>query len=226
LKHPAESALKPDWQEETACLQQGYTLVAGVDEVGRGCLAGPVVASAVIMPHNATADWYSDIKDSKLLSPKQRERLAPLIQRQAVSIGTGVVSSQLIDRLGMTAAVRLAMFLAVRQLKPGPQYVLIDYLSVPQLSCPQKGITDGDSLCFSIACASIVAKVYRDHLMDRLERRYPGYGLSRHKGYGTAEHLAGLRKYGPSSIHRRLFQPVSQLQQLSFDDMLQRRRSR
>jgi len=205
------------FKEENQCLEQGFHLVAGVDEVGRGCLAGPVVASAVIMPRDDCPDWYGQVGDSKILSPQQRERLFPHIHRAAISIGTGAVEAYLIDQMGMTAAVRLAMRRALMQLRPQPDFVLIDYLTLPGLDCPQKGITDGDRLVFSIACASIVAKVYRDHLMVELDRCYPGYGLARHKGYGTAEHMAGLHRLGPSPIHRRLFEPVRNYAQLSFE---------
>ncbi len=211
------------YAEEKACEDQGFRLVAGVDEVGRGCLAGPVVASAVIMSRRICPPWYTEVRDSKLLSPRQRERLSPYIHERAISIGTGTVDSCLIDSLGMTAAVHLAMKRAVQQLTPRPDFVLIDYLTVPGLGCPQKGVVDGDSLVFSIACASIVAKVYRDHLMQQLDRRYPGYGLARHKGYGTQEHLEGLRKLGPSPVHRRLFSPVRHTAQLSFQDFSTRR---
>jgi ribonuclease HII len=117
----------------------------------------------------------------------------------------------------------LAMRRAMRQLQPRPDYILIDYLTIPDLEWPQKGVTNGDSLVFSIACASIVAKVYRDHLMQRLELQYPGYGLAQHKGYGTETHIEGLRRLGPSPIHRRLFQPVREIaEQLSFRDYLER----
>ena len=208
----------PKNAEEQACYSQGYRLLAGIDEVGRGCLAGPVVASAVIMPRGQRLPWYKRVRDSKLLSPEQREELSPYIHNAAVSVGTGVVDSYLIDQLGMTAAVHLAMRLAVTRLHPQPDFLLIDYLTVPALKIPQKGVKDGDTLCFSIACASIVAKVYRDRLMIELDRRYPGYCLARHKGYGTAEHVVCLRKLGPSPIHRRLFQPVRNAAQLSFGD--------
>jgi ribonuclease HII len=220
LAKPADSKYLLHFTEERTCEENGYILVAGVDEVGRGCLAGPVVASAVIMSRQVCPSWYREVRDSKLLSPKQREHLSPYIHQTAISIGTGVVNSYLIDGLGMTAAVHLAMQWALLKLSPFPDYVLIDYLTVPGLECPQKGVIDGDSLVFSIACASIVAKVYRDHLMQNLDRKYPGYGLARHKGYGTEEHLAGLRKLGPSPIHRRLFQPVRNFAQLSFEEFL------
>jgi ribonuclease HII len=215
-----KSGRSPDLSnaEEQVCYNLGYRLVAGIDEVGRGCLAGPVVASAVIMPRGQRLPWYRQVRDSKLLSHQQREELSPYILKSALSAGTGVVDSYQIDQMGMTAAVHLAMRLAVSKLHPQPDYLLIDYLTVPALKFPQKGVEDGDTLCFSIACASIVAKVFRDHLMAELDRRYPGYGLARHKGYGTAEHVACLRKLGPSPIHRRLFQPVKNVAQLSFED--------
>jgi ribonuclease HII len=220
LKKQAKSKNLLHYREEKACESQGFQLVAGVDEVGRGCLAGPVVASAVIMSRRECPPWYKDVRDSKMLTPQQRERLSPCIHQTAIAIGTGAVSSYLLDSLGMTAAVHLAMSLALRQLKPQPDFVLIDYLTIPGLDYPQKGITDGDSLVFSIACASIVAKVYRDHIMQGLDRKYPGYGLAKHKGYGTQEHYQGLRKHGPCPIHRRLFGPVRNIAQLSFEDFL------
>lgn len=214
-----KSARSPKFTEEELCEDRGYYLIAGIDEVGRGCLAGPVVAAAVIMPRGRHPAWFRQVRDSKLLTAEQRERLSPLIYTAAISIGTGVVDSDLIDRLGMTRAVRMAMKKAVERLLPQPEFVLIDYMTVPDLSIPQKGVVNGDTLCFSIACASIVAKVFRDHVMVELDKKYPGYGLAQHKGYGTEEHVACLRKLGPSKIHRRLFHPVKNLVQLSFDDM-------
>jgi ribonuclease HII len=185
--------------EEKLCEQQGYRLAAGVDEVGRGCLAGPVVAAAVIMPRDKHPAWFRQVRDSKLLSPEQRDYLSPYIHEAAISIGTGTVDSCLIDRLGMTRAVRLAMKIAIQKLCPQPDFVLIDYLTIPGMALPQKGVKNGDTLCFSIACASIVAKVFRDHLMVEMDKKYPGYALDRNKGYGTEEHLACLRKLGPST---------------------------
>jgi ribonuclease HII len=205
--------------EERLCRERGYHLIAGIDEVGRGCLAGPVVASAVIMPQEPRAAWTRQVRDSKLLPPERREYLSSCSHEAAISIGTGVVDSYLIDALGMTLAVRKAMLMAVHGLSPRPDYLLIDYFTLPGHSLPQKGVEDGDTLCFSIACASIVAKVFRDRMMIELAKKYPGYGLDRHKGYGTKEHLAGLRKLGPSPIHRRLFQPVRNIVQLSFSQI-------
>lgn len=208
------------FKEEKLGEEQGYHLIAGIDEVGRGCLAGPVVAAAVIIPRDSRPSWYKKVRDSKLLAPEQRELLSPLIHQSAISIGTGVVYPDTIDTQGMTRAVRLAMKQAIEQLLPQPDYILIDYLTVPGLHLPQKGVENGDTLCFSIACASIVAKVFRDHMMVELDKKYPGYGLAQNKGYGTEEHVVGLRKYGPSPIHRQLFRPVKNAAQLSFDDIL------
>jgi ribonuclease HII len=209
----------PDFREERTCLEQGYRLIAGIDEVGRGCLAGPVVASAVIMPVDARGAWTRQIRDSKMLSPEQREYLSPYIHEAAVSIATGVVDSFLIDALGMTLAVRRAMLTAAEGLSPRPDYLLIDYFTLSGYAFPQKGVENGDTLCFSIACASIVAKVFRDHMMIELAKKYPGYSLDKHKGYGTEEHLACLRRLGPSPIHRRLFQPVRNIAQFSFSQV-------
>ncbi len=187
---------------------QGYRRVAGIDEVGRGPLAGPVVAAAVILPCDLDVPWLNLVKDSKQLSQSRRELLFHHIHEVAAGIGIGLVQSEVIDGLGIVKATRLAMKLAIDQLQPPPESLLIDYMSLPEVKLPQKGITKGDSLCFSIACASIIAKVTRDHLMIDLDKTYPGYRLARHKGYGTREHFACLRRLGPSPIHRRSFRPV------------------
>ncbi len=208
------------FSEEKLGEKQRYRLIAGIDEVGRGCLAGPLVASAVIMPRDSCPHWYHRVRDSKLLTPEQREELSGYIHETALTIGTGAVDSRFIDTFGMTIAVQTAMKRAIDNLLPRPEYVLIDYLTLPGMTLPQKGVRDGDSLCFSIACASIVAKVFRDHWMLDFDRKYPGYGFAHHKGYSTEEHVAGLRKLGPCPIHRRLFSPVRNLAQLSFDDLL------
>lgn len=202
---------KPSFAEEKSLRTRGYRLVAGIDEVGRGALIGPVVAAAVILPHPVKGRWRSKVRDSKQLSPVARDFLSECIREIAISIGIGVVPNDVIDSRGIARATRLAMKSAVEQLVPQPQYLLIDYVLLPEVSLPQKGITDGDSLCFSIACASIVAKVARDRLMEELDVIYPGYGLARHKGYGTKEHLACLRRKGPCPIHRRSFRPVREI---------------
>ncbi len=206
-----ESRRVPSFTEEELLGTQGYRLIAGVDEVGRGALAGPVVAAAVILPGKLETRWLAEVRDSKQLSPLKRELLSRYIQEVAVSVGVGVASHRAIDTIGIIRATRLAMKFAISKLSPSPQYLLIDYLPLPEIHLPQKGVIDGDSLCFSIACASIVAKVARDRLMVGLDRVYSGYRLAEHKGYCTEGHVACLHRLGPSPIHRRTFQPVRYL---------------
>jgi len=203
--------IKPSLAEENSLLAQGYRLVAGIDEAGRGALAGPVVAAAVIMPHRLAAPWADEIRDSKLLSPARREYLFQHITKVAISVGTGMVPAGIIDSHNIVKATLLAMKQAVSRLRRPPDYLLIDHLRLPDVSLPQKGITNGDRLCFSIACASIIAKVARDRFMVKLDRVYPGYGLAKHKGYGTREHLLYLQQKGPCPIHRRSFRPVREV---------------
>jgi len=199
---------KPSRTEERKLAKQGYQLVAGIDEAGRGALAGPVVAAAVILPLRLKGDWLGEVRDSKMLTPKKRERLFHHIHRAAVSVGIGMTLPEMIDEQGIVKATRLAMKAAVDRLSPAPHSLLIDYMSLPEAPLPQKGITRGDQRCLCIACASIMAKVSRDRLMMEMDRDYPGYGLARHKGYGTRRHLSCLRRMGPSPIHRRSFRPV------------------
>lgn len=204
----ADAPLVPSLLEERLFQAQGYERIAGIDEVGRGALAGPVMAGAVMLPRSINTAWLDLVRDSKQLSPKVREELSQRIRETAVSVGIGMVECQVIDKKGIAKATRLAMKLAVAQLFPPADAILIDYFRLPEVKLPQKGVVDGDGLCLSIACASIVAKVARDHIMVELDKTYPGYGLARHKGYGTEEHLACLRHLGPCAIHRRSFQPV------------------
>ena len=187
---------------------QGYRFIAGVDEVGRGALMGPVVAAAVILPFNLKARWRTKVRDSKQLSPTVREILSQYIREKAVAIAIGAVPPEEIDTMGIARATRLAMKSAIEQLVPEPQYLLIDYFRLSEVTIPQKGITFGDSLCFSIACASIIAKVYRDRMVSEMDDIYPGYRFARHKGYGTREHLTYLQDNGPCPAHRRSFKPV------------------
>jgi ribonuclease HII len=201
----------PSFIEEELLAAQGYRLIAGVDEAGRGALAGPVVAAAVILPRDLDAPWLAGVKDSKLLTPNQREIFFGYIRQTAVAIGIGAAAHHLVDSWGIVKATRLAMKQAIEQLSPKPESLLIDYLRLPEVSMPQKGITNGDNLSFSIACASIIAKVARDRLMMLFDRAYPGYGLARHKGYGTSEHFACLSRLGPCPIHRRTFSPVKDI---------------
>ena len=196
---------------------RGFKAIAGVDEVGRGPLAGPVVAAAVILPRRFS---HAEIKDSKLLSPKQREKLAPIICENAASWGLGVAEAEEIDRINILQASLLAMVRALDGLKSAPDCLLIDgnqqipvkllrdsrFSSVASLY--QKTIVKGDRFCLSIAAASIVAKVARDGMMVELDRRYPEYGFAAHKGYSSPAHFEALRRFGPSPIHRHSFRPV------------------
>ena len=199
---------------------QGFTCIAGLDEVGRGPWAGPVVAAAVTLPRGLI---HPDIKDSKLLTARKREALAPWIKENALAWGLGVVSSEEIDKINILQASLLAMAIAFKQLRPPPDCLLIDgshkipweYLKdgngrmkAENILPHQRAIKKGDQLSISIAAASIVAKVARDQMMVDLDRLYPEYGFARHKGYGSPSHLAALSRYGPSPIHRRSFRPV------------------
>jgi len=201
----------PSFAEERILEAQGYRYIAGIDEVGRGALAGPVVAAAIILPHRISTPWQSLVKDSKQLSPAKRELLFHHIHKIAIAIGIGLADCEVVDAWGIIKATQSAMKLAIDQLSPPPDTLLIDYMHLPEIKLPQKGITNGDSLCFSIACASIIAKVTRDHLMIELDRTHPGYGLARHKGYGTREHLNCLYQLGPSPVHRQSFKPVKDI---------------
>ncbi len=201
----------PSFVEEKRLEAQGYRLIAGIDEAGCGALAGPVVAAAVILPSDIAAPWLKQVRDSKQLTPARRELLSYYIHEIAISVGIGAAPHDVIDTQGLTRARRLAMKLAIDQLSPPPEALLIDYISLPNVPLPQRGIKGGDSLCVSIACASIIAKVARDHLMMELDQVYPGYKLAQHKGYGTREHLLCLHQLGPSPIHRQSFQPVKEI---------------
>jgi ribonuclease HII len=202
---------KPSFAEEKELKNLGYRFIAGVDEVGRGALMGPVVAAAVILPLNLRASWRQEVRDSKQLTPSARERLHDAICNQAIATATGIVTHDEIDEIGIAEATRRAMKKAIDKLTTPPEFLLIDYFQLPETDIPQKGIKFGDSLCFSIACASIVAKVFRDRLVANMDNEYPGYNFARHKGYGTREHLACLNRKGPSPVHRRSFLPVKSL---------------
>jgi ribonuclease HII len=211
----------PPWPTltlERQLLSEGFVYIAGLDEAGRGAWAGPVVAGAVIMPLTATQtgeatlpEELRGVRDSKLLSPRRREGLFDVIQETAWAVGIGVVGAEEIDAQGIVPATREAMRLALASLKIAPQHLLIDYLLLPKVKLPQQAMAHGDSLCFSIAAASIVAKVHRDRLMVSLDTRFPGYGFSRHKGYGTSVHRSALARLGPSPIHRLSWSPCQSL---------------
>lgn len=186
-------------------LWQNSTLFCGVDEVGRGALAGPVVAAAVILSPHAEIDG---VDDSKKLTPRRRERLVPEIKSRSLAWAVSAAGLRFIDQHNIANATFHAMRQAVRRLRIQPELVLADGWRIPGIGLPCQGIIAGDAKSLSIACASIIAKVWRDRLMTRLAGRYPGYGLDRHKGYGTAAHLRALKKLGASPIHRRTFAPV------------------
>ena len=180
-------------------------LEAGVDEAGRGPLAGPVVVAAVILPQRYTLDW---LDDSKRLSATKREKLAPQIVTQAIAYNIQFVEVDEIDRVNILQATLNGMQRAVESLEPSPKRALIDGNRAPELSCEVETVIGGDGLIASISAASILAKVYRDRLMLEMHNRYPGYGFDRHKGYPTAQHLEKLSLLGPCPIHRRTFAPV------------------
>jgi ribonuclease HII len=184
---------------------RGYRLVAGVDEAGRGSLAGPVVAAAVILPDDCI---LPGLDDSKRLDPEARDRLEPWVRTRAVAVGVGVVSASDIDARDILRASLQAMRIALESLDVEPDAVLLDAVTLPGFPRPQLPIVHGDALCSSIAAASIVAKVYRDRLLEDLGRRYPVYGFEQHKGYGTPEHWEALRRYGPCPEHRLTYQGV------------------
>jgi ribonuclease HII len=200
-------------RHERAARASGATLIAGVDEVGRGALFGPVVAAAVILPPDTR---IRGLRDSKQLLPADRERLAAIVRKRAISLAVEAVSVEVIDRVNIYQATRIAMTAAVAALSPAPDHLLIDAMRLDH-PCAQTSIIYGDSLSLSIAAASVIAKVHRDNLMRQLDREYPQYGLASHKGYGTPEHLAALREHGPCALHRRSFQPVAQTT-LPWDD--------
>lgn len=186
----------------------GVRWVAGCDEVGVGPLAGPVVAAAVVM--SPTVD-VAGVRDSKTLTARQREELARRIEAAAVSIGVGVVDATEIDRMNVLRATLEAMRRAVNALHVKPDFLLVDARTVPGVAIPQRAIVDGDALSYSIAAASIVAKVRRDAMMRQWHEQYPQYGFDRNMGYGTREHLQALARFGPCPLHRRSFAPVRQL---------------
>jgi ribonuclease HII len=191
---------------ETEARRCGYRLVAGLDEAGRGPLAGPVVAAAVILPRRCR---LAGLNDSKQLTDAERERLYGEIRQRAVGIGVGQASESEIDAMNILEATRLAMGRAIQALPSPPEYLLLDAIALPVVHLPQRAIIKGDALSVSIAAASVVAKVTRDRLMDEYHRQYPQYNFQAHKGYGTAEHLKMLDAHGPCAIHRRSFRPVA-----------------
>ena len=195
------------WKFEKAARKQGALRIAGLDEVGRGPLFGPVVAAAVILAPRCRIDGLTD---SKKLSAKKREEFEGQIRRNAVAWAVAVVDVETIDRINIRRASLLAMRLAVEQLALSPDYLLIDGVDTIDWHGPQKAVVEGDSISLSIAAASVLAKVHRDRMLVELDSQFPGYGLASHKGYGSAEHLAALARLGPTPMHRKSFHPVAQ----------------
>lgn len=204
---------QPDLAQERRLWARGMVRIAGLDEAGRGAWAGPVVAAACILPPDDPdlAHTLAPVRDSKLLSAAQRERVYPLVTAHALAYGVGAVSAAEIDRIGILPATRKAMALALAGLWPAPQHLLIDALRLPEIPLPQTALIKGDRTCLSIAAASIIAKVTRDHLMMTLDRAVPGYGLAQHKGYGTATHRLALELLGASGCHRLSFAPLRRI---------------
>ncbi|MEA3334617.1 MAG: ribonuclease HII [Chloroflexota bacterium] len=200
-----------DW--ERRLWAEGFRRVAGLDEAGRGALAGPVVAAAVILPCDPkVARRLDGVADSKTLTALRRERLFDVVMAESAGTGVGIVPARQIDEVGIAVATRQAMGIAVSQLVPCPDYLIIDYVRLPLLSTRQESLVKGDARVLSIAAASILAKVTRDRLMIQMAGTFSGYGFERHKGYGTRQHLDALRIQGPCPEHRQSFRPVRGLQ--------------
>ena len=203
----------PDLSYETN-LWSYYRYIAGLDEAGRGALAGPVAVGAVILPDDQTllTRTLAGVRDSKQMTPFERESLAPRIKEAALTWGVGFASAEEIDSQGIVHATRLAALRALHGLSLVPHYLLTDFrLELPELDLPQTALVKGDALCLSIAAASVLAKTARDQFMCELDLHYQGYGLGKHKGYGTQFHRSALRRLGVSAVHRRSFQ-VKELQ--------------
>jgi ribonuclease HII len=204
----------PHLREEQALFSLGFRRIAGLDEAGRGALAGPVVAAAVVLPPELDFPWVPMVKDSKLLQEKVRQRIFDSMNEYKIEIGIGIVEPDVIDAINILNATRRAMKLALGELAEPPGYLLIDAVRLRNMPVPQKAIIRGDRTVLSIACASVAAKVTRDRIMLELDERYPGYKFGRHKGYGTREHLECLRRHGASRIHRMTYSPVRDLARL------------
>jgi ribonuclease HII len=190
---------------EARAWKTGVTRLAGIDEAGRGPLAGPVVAAAVIIGPDRR---IKGLADSKLLTAEQREALFHVISERAVAVGVGIVNHETIDRINILRATILAMTEALARLSVEPDFVITDFVALRDITCPQRNLVDGDARCASVAAASIIAKVTRDRLMVEADQSYPAYGFARHKGYATPEHLAALDRWGPCPLHRRTFAGV------------------
>ncbi|MDY7077363.1 MAG: ribonuclease HII [Chloroflexota bacterium] len=204
--------MRPDLDQELALYAAGYTRVAGLDEAGRGAWAGPVCAAAVVLPLDKADlfDLLPGVRDSKQLTPAQREALLPTVLKVAEAVGVGWSTPGEVDELGILPATRRAFARAVDGLDGRVDALLVDYVRLPDLDLPQRALPKADVHCLSVAAASIVAKVERDRLMIALEDDFPGYGFAHHKGYGTRQHREALERLGPSPIHRMSWRPMQE----------------
>lgn len=200
----------PNLEFEQALWRQGFLHVVGLDEAGRGALAGPVFAAAVILPpaSDGIAQSLAGVRDSKQLTPQKRESLAPIIQARVLAWSVGWVDVAEIDQLGITPASRLAFCRALEGLQLPAEHLLLDYFHLPEVELPQTALVKGDQRSLSIACASILAKTARDACMRAQETQFPGYGFAQHKGYGTRQHFAALKALGACDQHRKSFRPI------------------
>lgn len=202
--------MQPTFDYERPLWQAGIRYIAGIDEAGRGALAGPVVAAAVIVPPLSRLDGVWDaVRDSKQLSAIQRQKLETQIQEQALAWAVGSVDAEQIDQVGIAKATKQAMLEAIAQLSVQPEYLLIDWVKLAETEIPQQSLTKADVHIVSVAAASILAKVYRDRLMVKMDQLYPEYKFAKHKGYGAALHMAAIEQHGPCPIHRHTFAPIS-----------------
>lgn len=203
---------------EERCWQEGRLRVAGVDEVGRGCLAGPVVAAAVVLPPDAaTAGELFDLDDSKVLDPETRARLRDGILDMALAWAVAAVAAEEIDRINILEASMKAMRMAISRLDPAPEQILVDGARTPGSGLPETAVVDGDARSLTIAAASVVAKEHRDRLMRDFDRQFPRYGFASNKGYASPDHREALARHGPCRLHRRTFSPLGRREQLLLD---------
>jgi ribonuclease HII len=211
---PRQEVPWPDLQKEIALLEQGYRFVAGLDEAGRGAWAGPVVAAAVILPSNQPnlSAMLAGLCDSKKLNRDKREQFFKLIQKTALAVSVGTAPPEMVDEINVLGATRYAMQQALANLSIPPDYLLLDYLRLPDIDLPQDAFARADNLSLTVAAASVIAKVTRDRLMVEFSQKYPGYDFDRHKGYGTPVHRAALAKQGPCPLHRMSYKPLKALE--------------
>jgi ribonuclease HII len=209
---PIIMIIDPTLRLERRLWRLGLQFIAGLDEAGRGAWAGPVVAAAVVLPSDVAglASILKGVRDSKQMTAANRARWAPKIRHIARGVGVGLATNGEIDELGLLPATRLAMLRALSELSHAPEYLLIDHLPLPEVDLAQAALTRGDARVLSIACASVIAKVYRDQIMDQMDHEHPGYGFAEHKGYGTRAHQQALHDLSPCEIHRRSYQPIAE----------------